>query len=116
MPRSKKASPSYLLHRATGQARVRLKINGRFRDVYLGAYGSPESWEKYHRTVTEHLQEHRAGDKPTLELPCESVLSLAALVVKYDEFARTYYVKNGETTNDRFKAGINALVRRERNG
>jgi hypothetical protein len=36
---SKKRKPSYLLHKATGQARVR--IDG--KDEYLGEYGSLES-------------------------------------------------------------------------
>ena len=39
----KKRKPSYLRHKPTGQARVR--IDG--RDHYLGAYGSPESYERY---------------------------------------------------------------------
>ena len=39
----KKRIPQYCLHKATGQAVVR--ING--KDKYLGAYGSAESYEKY---------------------------------------------------------------------
>ena len=39
----KKRIPQYCLHKATGQAVVR--ING--KDKYLGAYGSPESYTKY---------------------------------------------------------------------
>ena len=53
MSRQRK-SPAYLLHQATGQARVR--ING--KDIYLGPFGSPESKERYR----EVLQEARAMD------------------------------------------------------
>lgn len=41
--------PSYSLHRPTGQARVR--IQG--KDHYLGAYGSPESRERYDDLIAE---------------------------------------------------------------
>ncbi|MEZ5939772.1 MAG: hypothetical protein R3C18_00170 [Planctomycetaceae bacterium] len=35
--------PKYALHKATGQARVR--IDG--KDIWLGKYGTPESMERY---------------------------------------------------------------------
>ena len=54
MSRERK-SPAYLLHQATGQARVR--ING--KDIYLGPFGSPESKERYR----EVLQEWGCGEK-----------------------------------------------------
>ena len=53
MPRPRNLTPSYLLHRPSGQARVRLRENGRYRDVFLGKYGSAESLEKYHRLLAE---------------------------------------------------------------
>ncbi len=55
MARPKNPAPSYLLHKKSGQARVRLKNGSRYRDVYLGEYGSPESYEKYRQVVAEHL-------------------------------------------------------------
>ena len=55
MARPKKPAPSYLLHKPTGKARVRLKEGTRYRDVYLGEYGSPESYEKSGEAVAEHL-------------------------------------------------------------
>ena len=36
---------------SSGQARIRLAG----RAIYLGRFGSPESIEKYHRLVAEHL-------------------------------------------------------------
>ena len=54
MARPKNPVPSYLPHKKSGQARVRLKNGSRYRDVYLGEYGSPESYEKYRQVVAEH--------------------------------------------------------------
>jgi hypothetical protein len=108
MPRQKNASPSYLLHQRSGQARVRLEKDGRVHEHYLGPYGSPESWEMYHRLVAEHLQKAR-GDVSGAAEAAED-LGIAELVVQYDEFSREYYVKDGEITNDRFRAVVNPLV------
>jgi len=55
MPRPKNASPSYLLHKPTGQARVRIRTGSRSQDVYLGEYGSPASLEKYHRILAKQF-------------------------------------------------------------
>lgn len=49
MGRKKNPVPSYLPHKKSGQARVR--VNG--RDVYLGKYGSPESKREYRRVIAE---------------------------------------------------------------
>lgn len=46
-----KCKPGYLLHKSSGQARVR--IDG--KDHYLGEYGSPESVERYQELVRELL-------------------------------------------------------------
>ena len=46
---SRRRKPSYLLHKASGQARVR--ING--RDIYLGRHGSRESRELYDDLIAE---------------------------------------------------------------
>jgi integrase len=49
MPRKKNVLPSYLLHKTSGQARVR--ING--RDHLLGPYGSEESRVKYGKLISQ---------------------------------------------------------------
>ena len=49
MPRKKSKVPSYSLHKASQQPVCR--IEG--RDVYLGKYGSPESYERYERAIAE---------------------------------------------------------------
>lgn len=83
----KKRTPSYLLHRATGQARCR--ING--QDHYLGPYGSPESREKYESLVAEWFA--RNGDTSRLNLTIDD------LAILFMEFAENYYRrKTGEPT------------------
>ena len=47
--------PKYQLHKATGQARVR--ING--HDIYLGKYRSPESEQRYRQVIADWLKKNR---------------------------------------------------------
>src|SRR5262245_41766442 len=89
---SRSRVPHYGLHRPTGQARV--IIAG--RQHYLGKYGSPESWEKYHRLIAERL------NQPTvLEVAPASVgdLMVVELIAAYWQFAEGYYVKDGRPTD-----------------
>ena len=61
MPRKQSKVPSYCLHKASGQAVVR--IAG--RDQYLGLHGTPESFERYERA----LAVWRAGPRaPAIQL------------------------------------------------
>jgi integrase len=94
MPAKKK--PAYLLHQATGQARVR--IGG--KDHYLGAWQSPESKDRYEQLITEWL---RVRD------PAQLTLTIDELVLLYLDFARDYYVKGGKPTSEIH--GIRAAVR-----
>jgi integrase len=105
MARPKKKIPSYLPHPASGQARVR--VNG--RDFYLGPFGSPESKQAYARFIAENFGN---GGPPSLTVPAGERLSIAALVVKYDDFARLHYVKDGAPTDERYaiKAAVAPLV------
>ena len=58
--------PSYGLHKASGQARVR--IDG--RDIYLGRFDSPESHAEYRRVIGEYFAHGglppRSGDQLTV--------------------------------------------------
>jgi integrase len=76
---SKKRRPSYLLHKATRQARVR--IDG--KDEYLGEYGSPESRERYDDLIAEWFA--RNGDTSRYKLTIDD---LALLFVDH---AKSYY-------------------------
>ncbi|MFN0055541.1 MAG: tyrosine-type recombinase/integrase [Planctomycetales bacterium] len=76
MPRFSK--PSYLLHRPTGQARVR--IGG--RDIYLGKFGTPESKVAYERVIGDWL----AGQDPR-----RSQLTIDDLALQFFAWADGYY-------------------------
>lgn len=95
MARPKNRIPSYLPHPASGQARVR--VNG--HDIYLGPYGSAVSQQAYARYLAENVGN---GQAPTINIPAGGILTIAALVVKYDDFAKTYYVKNGVATDEKY--------------
>lgn len=94
MPR-KPNIPKYGLHKATGQGRT--TING--KAYYFGPYEDEASYNKYKKLVAEHLAGGGAvGDLPTTDglpdiLVCE-------LMVRYLEFAKDYYVKDGESTGE----------------
>jgi integrase len=78
-------TPKYGLHKATGQAVVR--IDG--RDHYLGKYGSPEIQQKYDQLIAEWLANGRC-------LPCSSPaasdgLSVNELILTHWKWAEEYY-------------------------
>jgi hypothetical protein len=73
-----KRKPAYLLHRPTGQARVR--ISG--KDIYLGKFGTPESRERYEELVTAWLM----GQDPS-----QVTLTIDELALLFLDFAKTYY-------------------------
>jgi len=113
MARPRKKIPAYLLHNKSGNARVRIRVNGRYRDFYLGEYGSPESLDRYKQLIAEHCGDDYASREEalaSLPAPGDADWTIAELVLKYDEFASSYYVKNGEPTNDRYRAAITPLV------
>ena len=83
-----KRKPSYLLHKTSGQARVR--IDG--KDHYLGPHNSPESIDRYNELVDEWLA--RQGDVSAFTL---TVDHLALLYLKY---ADGYYLKDGKPTGE----------------
>lgn len=99
MPRVCK--PSYLLHRPTGQARVR--ING--RDLYLGKFGSRESKAEYQRVIGDWL----AGQDPK-----RSRLKIDELALQFFAWADGYYRHpDGAPTNEvcNVREALGPLVR-----
>ncbi len=91
--------PSYRLHKPSGQARV--IIDG--EHIYLGHYGSPESHERYARLIAERAvnrnggQGGRNGKRQAAALPGgDTDLLISQLVLKYDDFAKSYYVRDSE--------------------
>lgn len=102
MPRPKNLVPAYLLHKPTGQARVR--IAG--RDYYLGPFGSEESRRRFGELVAQHASGRtidplaRSGTTTiptTIDDPGPSV---AELWLAFLDHAEKYYVKNGRQTDE----------------
>lgn len=89
-----KRIPGYLLHKPSGQARVRIKG----KDHYLGPHGSPESRERYDELIAQYLkQKRRPRSSTSLDTP---QMSIAQLCVAYMKFAKGYYQKNGRQTSE----------------
>ena len=84
---TKKRKPSYLLHKGSGQARVRL--DG--QDFYLGPYGSQESYDRYDDLLREWLLKQD---------PNEYRLTIDDLALMYFEYAESYYIKDGQPTRE----------------
>jgi integrase len=84
-------TPSYCLHKASGQAVVR--IEG--RDCYLGKFGTPQSHAEYDRLVGEWLANGRRLNTPDVAGPSVNEVMLA-----YVRHVETYYVKDGRPTSE----------------
>ena len=74
-----------------------VRIDG--RDIYLGKYGSPESWEKYHRVLAERYARGPVGAPSGQAAPQSEVLTVTELCVRYYRHCEKYYVKGGKITN-----------------
>lgn len=100
MPK-KHSKPSYLLHKSTGQARVR--IDG--KDHYLGEYGSPESRQKYDDLIAEWFV--KQGDITGF------ILNVSELSLLFMEYATGYYQKNGKPTCEvnNIRVALRPLIR-----
>lgn len=78
--------PKYSHHKPSGQARV--WIAG--RRYYLGKYGSPESWQKYHALIAEYMATGGARNPS----PAAAPLTLAELAERYLAAAGRKYRSN----------------------
>ena len=108
MPRPRKAIPSVVHHKSTGQARVR--IGG--RDFYLGRYGSQEAREAYVRLLGEIQTAGRETVRMVRDLSDDSSSpTVAELCLAFLDHAEATYRKNGRATStcSTFKTPIRAL-------
>ena len=97
-------TPKYRLHKPSGQALV--EING--QRTYLGKYGTEESKEHYKRILVENLRTEIRQVPSTLSTTnCD--LTVNEVLLRYWQFAQTYYVKNGQPTDEQY--GIRAALR-----
>lgn len=83
--------PRYRKHRASGQAVVTLSG----KDHYLGPHGTSRSKAEYDRVVSEWLANGRRLPGPGSE---QDELTIAEIAIRYWQFAKSYYVKNGKPT------------------
>jgi integrase len=85
------APPKYRHYRPKRLAVVRL--NG--KDIYLGAYDSPESWEKYHRLIAEWVadpaatSQFRVANQPSATQ--SPAISINEMLLAYWEHVTAYY-------------------------
>lgn len=94
MPSTTQRTPKYRHYKPKDLAVVRL--DG--RDIYLGKYGTPESWEKYHRLVAEWIAGGRKVVPVTEPEPVK--ITVNQVLLQYMRFAHSYYVSDGETTSE----------------
>jgi hypothetical protein len=95
--------PKYRLHKATGQALVEI----RGQRTYLGKYSSHE---RYRQIIAEFMSANpvQVSTPPTSAAP----LRVDELILLYFQFAKGYYVKDGQPTNE--IVAIRAALRRLR--
>jgi len=98
MPRPKNTVPSYKLHKASGQAVMRITLpGGERKSVYLGVYGSPESKAEYARRV----QAVTTNTVTAITGPSATDLTVAELLVGFLEHAdRHYRHPDGKSTSE----------------
>jgi integrase len=86
-------TPSYRLHKPSGQAVV--TIAG--RDRYLGKYDTPESRSEYHRLIAEwHTNSRRLAPRT----PGVVEVTINQVMREYLAFADGYYTKDGQPTKE----------------
>ena len=95
--------PSYSLHKPSGQAVVKVAINGKRRSIYLGKHGSDESREAYARIVADLLAGRKIEPQATANRGnCTpvSAVSIGELIAKYQNYANGYYRKGSKPTSE----------------
>jgi len=87
MPKLQNRPPSYRHHRRSGQAVV--TVHG--RDVYLGAFGSPESKAAYGRAIADWAARSDEALSPGAMVIPKSDPIIAELVAAFLNHSATYY-------------------------
>jgi len=95
MPRTNRP-PSYRRHKGRNCALV--TIDGQNR--YLRPYGSPESYEKYARPIANWKRGGAKRQPAGGNLGEEPRPSINELILAYWQFAKTYYIRDGEPTKE----------------
>src|SRR4051794_31357410 len=79
-------TPSYRLHKATGQGIVTLSG----KDFYLGRYNSPESKIEYDRVVAEWFSN---GRMPPTPAETSATRTVSQIILAFLEHAQNHYRK-----------------------
>lgn len=67
----------------------------------MGAYGSPESHERFARLIAEYVRVGGAPNAVHSEVrTTPAALTINQLILAYCEFAKTYYVSDGHPTTE----------------
>ncbi len=103
MPKLTKKLPAYSLHKASGQAVM--KIGG--QSHYLGVHGSEASHQEYDRLCSEYLA---AGRSAAVMNSRQSDLTVKLLALAFWKERKTYYVKDGKPTSE--KAAWQAVLKK----
>lgn len=110
-PRSK--SPSYRLHKPTGQAVVTLADpdTGARRDHYLGKHGTPESHHRYAELLQQYQSDGRVVDaKPKIRRPAVASDTVGGLLLDYWKSEKERFgVKEGQRLKSPLPATQSAL-------
>ena len=104
MARKPNVFPSYLLHKASGQARVR--ING--HDYLLGPYGSEQSRIRYGELIAklaggvqiDPLADSNRGKVPRNDSTTDPGPTVGELCLAFLRHAEGHYIKDGQQTSE----------------
>ena len=69
-----------------------VRLNG--KDLYLGKFDSPESWQKYHQLIAEWHSNGRSSHPPLVRDSKTGFIGINCVIEAYLEFAKGYYAKN----------------------
>ncbi|WP_164103544.1 tyrosine-type recombinase/integrase [Candidatus Laterigemmans baculatus] len=93
MARTKTGTPpSYRLHKPTGRAVVTIGD----RDIYIGEYGTEDSRRQYGLLLAGETAPKAKRDPE----PSEQAITVVEVLAAFWNHAQSYYVKNGEPTNE----------------
>ncbi|NQU25809.1 MAG: hypothetical protein HQ567_31360 [Candidatus Nealsonbacteria bacterium] len=96
MPKKSRHTPSYRLHKSSGQARV--IIDG--EHIYLGNYDTPASREKYHRLIAEWLTAGQSTLSTGANSGVQVPVTINELILAFWHHVKQRYVKNGAPTSE----------------
>ena len=98
MPKLKTKTPSYRLHKRSGQAVVTLSG----KDIYLGIHGTEASYAMYRRLIAEWLenQQQRPASSRSGAKPDDITADVNGLFTAYWRFCQKYYVCDGKPSRE----------------